>query len=147
MPHTKTLTSAVIVLAIGLHAAPLLLRHERGTLWPFMQWSMYKNSRPPGPIQANQRRIVAIRASGERDTVTPRLVGLSITVLEQRYLRPLATGDSSPVPELIERLSRSHEDPVVQLRLESETYTVTDTGIARADNPVLTFHAGPSEPK
>jgi hypothetical protein len=144
MPQRKTLISIVILLVIGLHAVPVLYRSERGTLWPFMQWAMYKNSRKAGPVQAHQRRILAVTSKGEQDTVTPFLLGLSVTVLAQRYLQPMATGDSSAAPELIERLNRNREDPVVELRLESETYTVTDTGIARSDNPVVTYRADPS---
>jgi hypothetical protein len=139
MPQRKTLISIVILLVIGLHALPVLYRSERGTLWPFMQWAMYKNSRKAGPIDARQRRILAITAQGQRDTVTPRLLGLSITVLKQRYLVPIANGDLSPAPELIDRLNRHCDDPVVQLRLEGETYTVTDTGIVKTDNPVVTY--------
>ena len=141
MPQRKTLISLVILLVIGLHAVPVLYRSERGTLWPFMQWSMYKNSRKPGPVDVRQRRLLAISAKGATDTVTPHLVGLSITVLKQRYLVPIATGDLSPAPELIDRLNRHRDDPVVELRLESATYTVTDTGIARTGNPVVTYRA------
>jgi hypothetical protein len=144
MPQPKTLISIVILLVIGLHAVPVLYRSERGTLWPFMQWAMYKNSSKAGPVQAHERRILAVTSKGEQYTVTPFLLGLSVTVLGQRYLRPMATGDSSAAPELIERLNRNREDPVVELRLESETYTVTDTGIARSDNPVVTYRADPS---
>ena len=92
MPRRKTLISIVILLVIGLHAVPVLYRSERGTLWPFMQWTMYKNSRKPGPIDIHQRRILAITATGRSDTVTPRLLGLSITVLKQRYLAPIRKG-------------------------------------------------------
>lgn len=137
----RTLVSAVIVLVIGLHAVPLAFRAERGTVWPFMQWAMYKNSRPAGPVQVQQRRILALRASGAQDTVTPHLLGLSITVLDQRFLRPLMQGDSSVVPALFERLNRNQDDRFVELRLESESYTVTDTGLARRANPVVTYHA------
>jgi len=147
VPSPKTVISVVILLAIGLHAAPLVFRSERGTLWPFMQWAMYKNSRAPGPVEANRRRVIAVTAGGRSDTVTPRLLGLSITVLEQRFLRPLATGDSSPAPMLFERLNRNRVDSVVELRFERETYTVTDSGIVRTDNPVVTYRAGHSEPR
>jgi hypothetical protein len=143
----KTLVSVAIILAIGLHAAPLVLRSERGTLWQFMQWSMYKNSRAPGPVEANQRRIIAITAGGRSDTVTPRLLGLSITVLEQRFLRPMAAGDSSAAPILFERLNADRRDSVIELRFERETYTVTDTGIVRMDNPVVTYRSGSREPR
>ena len=139
MPQRKTLISIVILLVIGLHAVPVLYRSERGTLWPFMQWAMYKNSRKPGPIDMHQRRLLAITADGRSDTVTPHLLGLSITVLKQRYLVPIATGDLTPAPELIARLNRHRSDPVVELRLEGETYTVTDTGIVRTDDPAVTY--------
>jgi hypothetical protein len=137
----------VILLVIGLHAVPVLYRSERGTLWPFMQWAMYKNSRKPGPIDTRLRRLVAITATGRSDTVTPRLLGLSITVLKQRYLAPIAKGDLSSAPELIDRLNRHRDDPVVELRLEGETYTVTDTGIVRTDDPVVTYRPRPPEPR
>jgi hypothetical protein len=145
MPRRKTLVSIVILLVIGLHAVPVLYRSERGTLWPFMQWSMYKNSVPPGPVDAHQRRILAITAGGRSDTVTPHLLGLSITVLKERYLVPIAKGDLSPAPELIARLNRHRSDPVVELRLEGETYTVTDTGIASRDDPEVTYRAVPRD--
>jgi hypothetical protein len=145
MPRRKTLVSVVILLVIGLQALPVLYRSERGTLWPFMQWAMYKNSRKPGPIDTHLRRILAITAAGRSDTVTPRRLGLSITVLKQRYLAPMAKGDLSTAPELVDRLNRHREDPVVELRLEGETYTVTDTGIVRTDDPVVTYRPGPAE--
>jgi hypothetical protein len=147
MPRRKTLVSIVILLVIGLHALPVLYRSERGTLWPFMQWAMYKNSRKAGPIDTHLRRILAITATGRSDTVTPRLLGLSITVLKQRYLAPIAKGDLSHAPELIDRLNRHRDDPVVELRLEGETYTVTDTGIVRTDDPVVTYRSGSQEPR
>ncbi len=145
---SKTLVSTVIVLVIGLHALPPMWRAERGTLWPFMQYAMYKNSRGPGPVQTTDRRIIAVMASGREDTVTTDLLGLSVTVLEQRFLKPLATGDTSAVPVLVERLERVAEnEPVVELRLESETFTVTDTGVTRTDNPVLRYPVTASRQK
>ena len=135
----RTFISLVILLVIGLHAAPVLLHAERGTLWPFMRWTMYHNSRKPGPIDVRQRRLLAITRSGAVDTVTPYLVGLSITVLKQEYLGPIGVGDFSSVPELLERLNRGRTDSVAELRLESQTWTVTDSGIARTQNPVVTY--------
>ena len=137
----KTLASVVILLVIGLHAVPVIHSAERGTLWPFMVWAMYKHSRPAGPVEVNQRRIVAVTGRGGADTVTPHLLGVSITVLDQRYHRPLMDGDTTVVRRLFERLNRDRTDPYVELRLVSETYTVTDTGLARRDNPVVSFRA------
>jgi hypothetical protein len=137
----KTLASVVILLVIGLHAVPVIQSAERGTLWPFMVWAMYKHSRPPGPVEVNQRHILAVTATGVRDSVTPDLLGLSITVLDQRYHRPLMKGDTAVVPGLLERLNRGRSDPYVELHLVSETYTITDTGLARAKNPVVIYRA------
>jgi hypothetical protein len=135
----KHLASVVIVLVIGLHAVPVIHSAERGTLWPFMVWAMYKHSRPAGPVEVNQRHILAVSAAGARDTVTPHLLGVSITVLDQRYHRPLMGGDSSVVPGLFQRLNRGRTDPYIELHLVSRTYTLTDTGLASSDNPVRTF--------
>jgi hypothetical protein len=137
----KALASAVIVLVIGLHAVPVISSAERDTLWPFMVWSMYKHSRAAGPIEVHQRHFLAVTASGVRDTVTPELLGVSITVLTQRYLRPLLTGDTTVVPRILERLNRGRTDPYVELNLVSETYTATDTGLTRRENPVLIYRA------
>ena len=145
MPSQKTVVSIAIALVIGLHAAPVLLWRERGTLWPFMRWTMYMNSREPGPIDVHQRRILAITASGAADTVTPHLAGLSVTVLRQRYLGPIGTGDLSAAAELVERLNRGRTDPVVEIRLTGETYTVTDTGITSSEDPPVTYRADLAE--
>ena len=88
-----------------------------------MVYAMYKHSRPAGPVEVNQRRILAVTASGARDTVTPDLLGVSITVLDQRYHRPLMTGDTTVIPGIFERLNRGRADPYVELDLVSETYT------------------------
>jgi hypothetical protein len=147
MPSRKTVISIVILLAIGLHAAPVLLWSERGTLWPFMRWAMYKNSRKPGRIDTHQRRVVAVTASGAADTVTPYLLGLSITVLKQRYIGPIGTGDRAAAAELVDRLNRGRSDPVVELRLTGETYSITDTGIVRSEYPAVTYRADRPEPR
>jgi hypothetical protein len=133
----KTLASIVILVVLGLHLVPLVYAAERDTIWPFMIWAMYKHSRPAGPVEVNQRHIVAVTASGAQDTVTPELLGLSITILDQRFHRPLMSGDTTAAPRLFERLNRGRSDPYVELRLVSETYTVTDTGLARRENPAV----------
>ena len=47
----KTRISLFIVVIIALHAVPVL-SYERGrqTRWPFLSWTMYAKSFPPGPI-------------------------------------------------------------------------------------------------
>lgn len=135
----KALASVIIVLVIGLHAVPVVYPPGRGTLWPFMVYAMYKHSRPSGPVEVNQRYLVGVTASGTADSVTPERLGVSITVLDQRFHRPLMGGDTSVVPALFERLNRGRTDPYVEVRLLSQTYTLTESGLTRLDNPVRTF--------
>lgn len=145
MSQSRPLISLVIAAVIGLHAVPVLWRSERGTLWPFMQWAMYKNSRPPGPIEAKKRRIIAVTSSGGQAEVTPHVLGLSITVLEQRYFRPLGTGDSAAARDLLQRLNRTAEEPFVAIRYESETFTATDAGVISTDGDTLVYQANSPE--
>lgn len=145
MPRHRVLISTVIVLVIGLHAVPVLYRAERGTLWPFMQWAMYKSSSPAGLVQTQTRRIIATTSAGRDEEVTPERLGLSITVLESWFLRPMGGGDSSAARRLMDRLNRDREDRVVAVRLESALYQVTDTGITRQERPVIVYRGHPSE--
>jgi hypothetical protein len=146
MRQPKTLISILILLAIGLHAVPVLLdRGHRQILWPFLVWSMYKDSRPPGPIQGWKTRVIGVTAKGEREQVTGSVVGLSGSALRRMYIQPMVRGDSSAARQLITRLNRERRDPIVELRLDRETYTVTDTGLVRKDDPAITYRVHPSE--
>jgi hypothetical protein len=144
MREPKTLISIAVILVILLHAAPLLYRAERKTMWPFLDWAMYKDSRPPGPIRAYKKRIMGITVRGQRESVTTDLTGVSITSFNMLYLQPMWTRDSSAAWQLLRRLNRERQDSFVELRLESETYTVTDSGVVREENPVITYRADAS---
>jgi hypothetical protein len=141
MGWRKTLISVAILLAIGLHFVPYLRRGpgQRNIFWPFLSWTMYKDSRPAGPIQAKKRRIMGLTQAGQTEEVTARLVGLGPPALSKLYIRPMLAGDSSAVRRLLDRLNLGRSDPFVALRIEDETYTVTDTGLMRQESPVLTF--------
>jgi hypothetical protein len=108
---------------------------------------MYKDSRPAGPIQATRRRIIGITQKGQTEEVTASLVGLGPPAMSKLYIRPMLAGDSSAVRRLVDRLNPGREDPFVAIRIENETYTVSDTGLVRADGPVLTYRVEPSKPK
>jgi hypothetical protein len=140
----KTLISIAIIVVILLHAAPLFYRAERKTMWPFLDWAMYKDSRPAGPIRASKKRIMGITARGQRESVTTDLTGVSITAFNLFYLQPMWTRDSSAAQQLFSRLNRGRDDPFVELRVESETYTVTDSGVMRQDNAPITYRADAS---
>ena len=147
MRQSKVWISIGILLLIALHAVPVLAAGIRKRTWPILDWTMYKESRAPGPIQVNLKRIIAISASGQQDTVTPYLLGSSGFALHILYERPMWKGDSSAAQQLIVRLNRQRTDPVIELRLESENHTVTDTGIVKKENPVLRYQASPSPAK
>lgn len=142
--QAKGWVSIFVLLVIALHAVPALNPGLRTKLWPFLTWGMYKRSHPPGPIQAMKRRIVGVTLSGKKEAVTPFLVGSTGLGMQALYGRPLLEGDSSAARHLFRRLNLKREDPFVELRLVSETYTVTDTGVVRQDNPIVTYRAEPS---
>jgi hypothetical protein len=141
----KVWISILIIAAVGLHAVPVLYEPMRKRLWPFMDWGMYKYSRPAGPIQTNRMRVIGITLNGERQPITPHLVGSSGLALRGLYTRPMWDGDSSAARRLVRRINRGRADPFVELRLESERYLVTDTGVVRQENPVITYRVDPTE--
>ena len=147
MRQSKVWISTVILLVIALHAVPVFHAGLRKRIWPILDWAMYKDSRPAGPIRAYKKHITGITARGQRESVTTDLTGVSITSFNMLYLQPMWTRDSSAARQLFDRLNRVREDPFVELRLESETYTVTDSGVVREDNPVITYRADAAAPQ
>jgi hypothetical protein len=145
MRQRKRFISIFILMVIGLHAVPVLqrLQDERQTLWPIMAWGMYRNARAPGPIQTTIRRVVGTTSKGEEETITPNLLGLSGYAFERMYIKPMRAGHSSAAHQLIARLNLSRDDPFVELRLQSETYRVTETGVVKEDNPVIAYRVDP----
>lgn len=145
MDWRKTSISIAILLAIGLHFVPYLRRgqRERNIFWPFMSWTMYRDSRPAGPIQAKKRRIMGVLRSGGTEEVTAKLVGLGPPAVSKLYIRPMRAGDSSAVRKLLDRLNRGRADPFVAISIEDETYTVTDSGLVKQKSPVLTYRVQP----
>jgi hypothetical protein len=139
MGRTKLFISILILLVLALHAVPVLHAGLRKRMWPFMVWSMYKNSRPAGPIKAYKRRIIAITAKGQRERVTGELVGSTGFAVSRQYTGLLANGDSSAAQDLFRRLNPVRKDPFVELHLEGESYTVTDTGVVKQRIPVLIY--------
>jgi hypothetical protein len=136
--HRRTLISGGIVLVIALHAVPLLYPRDR--FWPFMQWSMYRDSNAPGPIFTRIRKVFATTKSGKVEAITPGYTGLSIFVLERDYFRPWFKGDSTAPSRLLEMLNvQRREDPFVGVRLEVTKYTVTDSGIVTEQSTPTTF--------
>lgn len=144
MRPSKVWISTVILLVIALHAVPVLHAGLRKRIWPILDWAMYKDAHAPGPIETDRRRLVGITASGQREVISKEVVGLSSFALDRLYIRPLRAGDSTAARELILRLNNRREDPFVEVRLEAETYTATDSGIIRRAKPPSIYRVDPA---
>ena len=140
MLQSKTFASIFILLAIGLHAVPVLLdRGQRQIAWPFLVWSMYKDARPAGPITGWKTRVTATTSSGKTELVNTDLVGLSGSTIGRMFIQPWGKGDTTAARRLLLRLNRGRAEPFVEIQMARETYMVSDTGLIRADPPVLTY--------
>jgi hypothetical protein len=146
MRQPKLWVSVLIVLAIGLHAVPAIQRPGvKQVTWPFLVWGMYKESRPPGPITADKRRIIAVTGSGSRAELEADLTGLSTPALGRDFILPMMNGDSVAARRLFHRINSGRTDPFVELRVEVERYTITDTGLVRKDNPIMAYRLDPAD--
>ena len=131
MRYSKAWVSLWIVLAVGLHAVPIFLRPGvQQITWPWLTWAMYKDSRPAGPIVGERRRLLGVTESGRRIRIDEDSAGLSRFVVNRTFLRPWLSGDTTAAPRLFAHLNQRRRDPLVEIRLSVETYTVTDSGTA-----------------
>ena len=131
MRNSKAWVSLWIVLAVGLHAVPIALRQRQNqTTWPWLTWAMYKDSRPAGPIVGERRRLSGVTEAGRPVTIDEDSVGLSKFVVNRVFYRPWLLGDTTAAPRLFAQLNQRRRDPLVEIRLSVETYTVTDSGTA-----------------
>ena len=148
MLQSKILISIFILLATGLHAVPVLLdRGQHQIAWPFLMWSMYKNSRAPGPVTGFKTRMYGVNSEGKVDEIDPGVMGLSWSTIGRLYYNPWAKGDSIAPQRLIADLNRVRQDSIVEVRLSRELYVVSDTGLVRNDPPVLSYRLQPSKPR
>lgn len=139
MRSSKAWVSLWIVLAVGLHAVPIALRERQNqTTWPWLTWAMYKDSRPAGPIVGERRRLSGITESGRQVVIDEDSAGLSKFVVNRAYVRPWLLGDTTAAPRLFAHLNQQRRDPLVEVRLSVETYTITDSGTA-VRRQTLTF--------
>jgi hypothetical protein len=143
---SKRIISIAILMVLILHVVPIYqeLKGPRQTVWPIMAWGMYRYSYPDDhPVRTTRRRIVAVSAAGERIEVEPGDVGLMTSAFNRFYSRGFSRGDSTAMQSAAQRLAdhmnADREDPIVRLRLEGETYTVTPNGLVITAEPVAVF--------
>lgn len=115
-------------------------------MWPFLTWAMYKNSRPAGPIQARRTQVLALTAGGRTERVSSGFAGLPLPALREMYIEGLRRQDSALAQELMRRLNLGRADPVVEIRVIGQTYSLTPDGVVVRDNPVLSFRLDRSAP-
>jgi hypothetical protein len=146
--HPKVAISALILIILGLHVVPVIFyQGRRQTGWPFLTWTMYKNSRPAGPIEARRTRTIGITQSNRREEVGSGLVGLPGPTVVELYVRPMRQGDSSAAQQLLRRINRKRADPFVELRVEVTQYTLTDRGVVSQEDPAITYRIDSSQPR
>jgi hypothetical protein len=142
MRRYKVLVSIAILLIIVLHAVPVLSRTWRKRVWPFLDWAMYKDAVPAGPVRADIRQLVGVTRTGGRIDVDDDTVGVSSFVMDRLYIKPMMQGDSSAARQLAGLLNRVRRDSIVEIRLETETYTATDSGIVKSQPPAIAYRVG-----
>jgi hypothetical protein len=156
MRFSKWFASLIILFVLGLHIPPYVQEFygTRQTFWPFMAWGMYRNAYDgKRPIQSTVRRTIGITRQGEEVMIVPpvwprffnlfratpkepiHFVGLNIFGLSRLYLTPIWQGDMAVINQFVKWLNQRRDDPIIALRLESETYTLTEDGLVKEENP------------
>jgi len=131
MRSPKVWASVWIVLAVALHAVPIALRQRQyQTTWPWLAWAMYKDSRPAGPIVGERRRLSGVTETGRPVRIDEDSAGLSRFVVNRTFVMPWLQGDTTAAPRLFAHLNQQRRDPLVEISLSVETYTVTDSGMS-----------------
>jgi hypothetical protein len=146
MREPKVWISVLILFILGLHVLPVLsYQRNRQNRWPILTWSMYAKSFPPGPIQTTRRRVVGKTSSGETEELTARVIGVSSPALGRRFIQPLWTGDSTVARELLHRLNQGRADPLVEVWVEGERFTLSDSRIVKENIRGTTYRFNPSD--
>lgn len=124
------------MVVIGLHVVPVLqeMQGQLQTTWPIMAWGMYKNSRPAERVKSVQLNLVGVTSTGGRRDIHAWQSGLSSYAFKRLYLRPMMQGDLEAAQRLGNHLNARFDEQIVAFRLESETYTLMDTGLVKTHN-------------
>jgi hypothetical protein len=112
--------------------------------WPFLLWTMYKDARPSGPIEARETRLVGVTSAGNPQVLTPHMIGLPKPTTAKLYIKKMRTGDSSAAQHLFRRINAHSPEPFVEIRIETSRYRLTDSGVVVGETPALTFRADSS---
>ncbi|MGB7946913.1 MAG: DUF393 domain-containing protein [Candidatus Binatia bacterium] len=138
---SKIFVSIFVLLVLGSHALPVLqeLQGHRQTFWPIMAWGMYRYSHDGSrPIQVSIRRLIGTTPRGKEFEITWEDSGLFYHGFVRLYLRPMINGDASAAQGLADRVNIGRDDPVIALRLERESYTLTPDGVVKT--PIASKH-------
>ena len=144
-PARHPVISLFILAVIGLQAGTFLYASR---FWPFMIYSMYRDSEKPRPIFQWKRRVIARTASGAKLELlhTPEMhtfailegpaeegidpLGLNSFAIRKLYLNPMMDGETDAARRLADRINlRRPGDPVVEILVESQKFTSTPEGV------------------
>jgi hypothetical protein len=145
MEGRKLFISIMIVLIVGLHILPVLqeLHGNRQTFWPIMAWGMYRKSYDPDrSLKTLVRRIIGVTLQNDIIEVTAFDAGLGDFGFHRLFVRPMLIGDSFAARRLADLVNRELNDLIVELRVQTETFTIIDTGISRETSSIMTYHIG-----
>ena len=145
MPGDQILISLLILLLVGLHGwanvakaiAPSSLMGDRS--WPFLAYGMYRKSHSPGVIRATKQEIFVLTASGQELRLVREMVGLHRQALGQHYIGPMRAGNRLAYRLLADRINVAREDPIIALRVQSDTYASSDSGVILERSQSLTY--------
>jgi|GEM_PF-3861150 len=144
----KIISVAVIVICV-FHVVPVAQRllGVRQNLWPILAYAMYKDARPPGPIEAIVGEVVGITESGKEVIFTPDVTGLHHFGFERYFVSTMWRGtDQEAAQRLADRYNRGRDDPFVKFRLTSTAHTLENSEISTEELPVAHYTVNPPVP-
>ncbi len=152
---THPFISVFILCVVALQAGTFAYGSR---FWPFMVYSMYRESEGPRPIFQWKRRVIARTASGENLELlhTPEMriftifegpaaegidpLGLNSFAIRKLYLNPLMDGEVDAARRLADRINlRRPGDPVVEILVESQKLSAGGDGVIAGPAKTQTF--------
>ena len=147
VPTRHIILSLIILLLLGVQGWANVAKAIRPSSglgdrsWPFLAYGMYRHSYGPGTIRTTKQHVIAITSRGNELKIDPHAAGMYGQALQRHYLDPMLSGDPSAPILLTNRLNTGREDPIVALRVERETYAISDAGLIPEGKQSIVFSA------
>lgn len=151
--------STFILIIMALQAGTFVYGSK---LWPFLVYSMYRDSYPGPEIHTWQQEMFAITKTGKRlkiasrpqpqvftifrtaGSAVPDVVGLNDFAINKLYRDPILSGDSGAVKRLAESVDRVlSNDHVVKIEIQSQRVVLKKGNVLREKKTIVTYPVGP----